>query len=163
MRDPQKDTATCVVCDNMPQAKDLYEENSEVKTVTAGPTKDTAKVKNTSDLLGEYLLKGWKMLNKACVNCYTPIMQSRSGEEICVQCDLVASIPKEQLAIVETPTEIKQVPSSVTDLLNETLSESARHLRSICSKDPAQSKLILENMHSIVALLKLLEKQNSFL
>lgn len=159
MQDPQKDTAICVVCDAKPKAKDLYEANTVEEMRTAEPSKDTPKVKRTSDLLGEYLLKGWKMLNKACGTCQTPIMQSKSGEQICVQCDTVTtSNPKEQPQIVEKPFKVKQTEPPVTKLLNDALLDSAKYVRLESLDHPAQCKLILENMHSIVTLLKALEE-----
>ncbi|KAL3314938.1 Protein ZNRD2 [Cichlidogyrus casuarinus] len=36
--------------------------------------------------MGEYLLRGWIMLNDACDKCGTILLQSKAGKKICVGC-----------------------------------------------------------------------------
>jgi uncharacterized Zn finger protein (UPF0148 family) len=44
--------------------------------------------KDVSGLLGQYLLKGWTMMQDGCPVCVgVPLMKSKSNELFCVQCD----------------------------------------------------------------------------
>lgn len=38
-----------------------------------------------SDKLGDYMLKGWTMLDETC-DCQVPLMRSKQGDKICVEC-----------------------------------------------------------------------------
>ncbi|CAH8869233.1 unnamed protein product [Trichobilharzia szidati] len=39
-----------------------------------------------SNLMGHYLLKGWRMLNESCPKCETILFQQPSGQHYCVAC-----------------------------------------------------------------------------
>ena len=48
----------------------------------------------------DLLLKGWKMLNKACPDCFEPLYE-KDGKVVCVQC-------KKQYVMVDSPADIPQ-------------------------------------------------------
>ncbi len=65
------------------------------------PSKDSdASIKAGADLL----LKGWKMLNKACPDCIEPLYE-RDGRVVCVHC-------KKQYVMVDSTAEIPQKDQS---------------------------------------------------
>ncbi|MHA2357626.1 MAG: Sjogren's syndrome/scleroderma autoantigen 1 family protein [Candidatus Heimdallarchaeaceae archaeon] len=66
----------------------------------------------------DLLLKGWKMLNKACPTCFQPLYE-KEGKVVCVKCkkdyilvDSISEIPPAQ----REQNEVK-VPSSLPDVI----------------------------------------------
>ncbi|MFW9853148.1 MAG: Sjogren's syndrome/scleroderma autoantigen 1 family protein [Candidatus Thorarchaeota archaeon] len=75
------------------------------------PSKSDDSVKAGADLL----LKGWKMLNKACPSCVEPLYE-KEGKVVCVKC-------KKQYVMVDSKTELpknqekdfsKEKPNSIS-------------------------------------------------
>jgi len=81
------------------------------------PSKSDDSVKAGADLL----LKGWKMLNKACPTCVEPLYE-KEGKVVCVKC-------KKQYIMVDSKTDSnsqKASPSFDFSTLPPTLAESAK-------------------------------------
>uniref|UniRef100_A0A5K3FED8 Sjogrens syndrome scleroderma autoantigen 1 n=1 Tax=Mesocestoides corti TaxID=53468 RepID=A0A5K3FED8_MESCO len=47
-----------------------------------------------SSLMGEYLLKGWRMLGESCTVCDAVMLMNRDGELYCVGCSEVDKMPE---------------------------------------------------------------------
>ena len=70
-------------------------------------------------VLGEYLLKGWVMMNECCPKCNVPLMRTKDSSTIkCFQCnvDVIKEAKKAEIAVIETPQlpskkELKQTTS----------------------------------------------------
>ena len=64
---------------------------------------------NAIKLIGDYLLKGWTLTDFGCCDCNTPIMRSRSGEEVCTFCSqnpirkVLVAEPEAILQVLEEP------------------------------------------------------------
>jgi len=69
-----------------------------------------ASIKAGADLL----LKGWKMLNKACPDCMEPLYE-KEGKVVCVKC-------KKQYVMVDSVTDIPQKSQSTDVHKQETQS-----------------------------------------
>jgi len=69
-----------------------------------------------SKKMGEYLLKGWAMLEEACEDCLFPYMRSKSGEIVCVGCGPV--------------NQKKQEPTPQKPVVSETITSSPEIIRS---------------------------------
>ena len=92
-----------------------------------------ASVKAGADLL----LKGWKMLNKACPECIEPLYE-KDGEVVCVKCkkqyvliDSTSDLPQKkqsaQVQQVSSPSALpKSVPSFDFSSLPSALADSAK-------------------------------------
>lgn len=57
---------------------------THVVAVRSGPSTRTSG--SLSAALGEKLLQGWTMVNRACTTCATPLLRSSSGALLCVSC-----------------------------------------------------------------------------
>jgi len=69
-----------------------------------------------SKKMGEYLLKGWAMLEEACEDCLFPYMRSKAGEIVCVGCGPVNQKKKE--------------PAPQKPVVSETITSSPEIIRS---------------------------------
>ncbi len=75
------------------------------------PSRDSEiAIKAGADLL----LKGWKMLNKACPVCVEPLYE-REGKVVCVKC-------KKEYIMVDSKSELPQIKSAETQQSTETSS-----------------------------------------
>ncbi len=80
-------------------------------------TDSDASIKAGADLL----LKGWKMLNKACPDCVEPLYE-KDGKVVCVHCkkqyvmvDSVSDFPHEKSQVVQNnQTPSSSLPKSVS-------------------------------------------------
>ncbi|VDQ16775.1 unnamed protein product [Trichobilharzia regenti] len=67
-----------------------------------------------SNLMGHYLLKGWRMLNESCPKCETILFQQPSGQYYCVACMEVdsdtASAKKQPIDSNKSPEMFQDLP-----------------------------------------------------
>ncbi|EDV24058.1 uncharacterized protein TRIADDRAFT_57151 [Trichoplax adhaerens] len=54
------------------------------------------KRSEASSLMGQYLLKGYCMLNKYCADCQTILLRDKNNQEICVNCHVIEDKPLKQ-------------------------------------------------------------------
>lgn len=92
-----------------------------------------ASIKAGADLL----LKGWKMLNKACPDCIEPLYE-KEGKIVCVKCkkeyvmvDSPSKLPQHaQPSQIQQPSQTSSLPKSVSSFdfssLPSTLADSAK-------------------------------------
>ena len=71
MKQSAKSQAKCVNCPEMPIEK--------LTEMTIVSEKWAEKPRDASEVLGEYLLKGWIMMGSGCPACSAPLMKSRDG------------------------------------------------------------------------------------
>ncbi|MCG3215273.1 MAG: hypothetical protein KAS63_01015 [Candidatus Heimdallarchaeota archaeon] len=122
----------------------------------------------------DLLLKGWKMLNKACPECVEPLYE-KEGKVVCVKCkknyvmvDSLSDIPQEQKPSSSPVKQViqKQKPSPSNDFtdfnfdsLPPTLAESAKIMTNKLSdlnkrlKEATEPKEISEISSSIRSLI----------
>ncbi|VDL60980.1 unnamed protein product [Hymenolepis diminuta] len=50
-----------------------------------------------SQIMGQYLLRGWRMLDKCCSTCDTILMLNREGKQYCIGCSEVDNKDKQEL------------------------------------------------------------------
>ncbi|KAL3873322.1 hypothetical protein ACJMK2_036454 [Sinanodonta woodiana] len=90
-----------------------------------------------SKLMGDYLLKGYKMLGSTCSICDTILLQDKQGQNYCVACkELDADANKddpvmnEQAAVIQMREGTKSreafTPSEITDHLAGVVTEKAQ-------------------------------------
>ncbi|KAA0183495.1 hypothetical protein FBUS_00711 [Fasciolopsis buskii] len=94
--------------------RDLSEEE---KQAIAAQQKRSDKI---SSLMGEYLLKGWRMLDESCPKCGTILFMQKSGKRYCVACSEVDaddqdSVSEKAAKVVKlhSPLRTSVEPSSV--------------------------------------------------
>lgn len=92
------------------------------------PKKSDESVKAGADLL----LKGWKMLNKACPTCYEPLYE-KEGKVVCVRCktnyvlvDSPSDFPKAKISKPEKPTVSHSIDSFDFSSLSGPIAETAQ-------------------------------------
>ncbi|XP_063686188.1 uncharacterized protein LOC134819969 [Bolinopsis microptera] len=70
-----------------------------------------------SSLVGNYLLRGYKMLADECETCHTVLLENRRKETYCVGCQEVDLVPDNEQPVVQAPattTVITDVPVGTT-------------------------------------------------
>ena len=137
------------------------------------PSKSDDSVKAGADLL----LKGWKMLNKACPSCVEPLYE-KEGKVVCVKCkkqyvmvDSKADFPKKQEKDISkeesTPTSQRMPLSFDITSLPPELAESAKIMLEKISilnerlKSETDPKEITELSKSIKSLIESLRSLTS--
>jgi uncharacterized Zn finger protein (UPF0148 family) len=134
-----------------------------------------ASIKAGADLL----LKGWKMLNKACPDCMEPLYE-KDGKVVCVKCkkqyvvvDSVNDMPQKNKTAIVTNSQqpTKGLPQSVSSFdfstLPSTLADSAKIMMGKISalneklKEANDPKEIAELSSSIRALVDSLRSLTS--
>jgi uncharacterized Zn finger protein (UPF0148 family) len=57
--------------------------------------------------MGQYLLKGYKMLDKTCKVCYTILLQSKKGQNFCILCEEIS--PSQNVKQVHIPQQAASI------------------------------------------------------
>ncbi|TPP65747.1 hypothetical protein FGIG_03160 [Fasciola gigantica] len=108
------------IINELDMLRDLSEEE---KQSIAIQQKRSEKI---SSLMGQYLLKGWRMLDESCSKCGTILFMPRSGKKYCVACSEVDitsnldSVPDKTTEVVDfrslEPVTVKPaLPAAVGD------------------------------------------------
>lgn len=119
----------------------------------------------------DLLLKGWKMLNKACPDCIEPLYE-KDGKVVCVKCkkqyimvDSVADLPQkiQSSQIQNIPQQSSILPKSISSFdfssLPSALADSAKIMldkiselnsRLKESNDPKEIAELSSSIHSLV-------------
>lgn len=101
----------CIACRELDEdaGKDnpvFQTENSQNKSEQLRKERSDA----ISKLLGDYLLKGYKMLDATCCECDTIMLQDRSQNHLCVCCEFIDKNPKQnQMSVSATSVSKTQV------------------------------------------------------
>ncbi|CAD8143291.1 unnamed protein product [Paramecium pentaurelia] len=65
-----------------------------------------AAADEASKKIGQLLLQGWTMLNESCIECLQPIMKSKQGVKLCVQCNREEK--QDQSKTIEPKSQVQQ-------------------------------------------------------
>ncbi len=104
--------------------------------------------KKSDEIMAEYLLKGAKMLSKACPTCGSPLFEVK-GERQCVVCQ--TGTGQESAA---PPASAAPLPSTLEEDLLLTISALCKRVRD--EEDPARCLVLMEALErGIGALVKL--------
>jgi len=90
---------------------DLYQQPSEMEQQRLQMARERSN--KISKVLGDYLLKGYKMLGSTCNKCQTILLEDRQGEDYCVGCtevDVMNHQPPDVTQVHHLPSNV--VPSS---------------------------------------------------
>ncbi|TNV74251.1 hypothetical protein FGO68_gene16246 [Halteria grandinella] len=76
------------------------------------------KAEEASKKIGQLLLQGWAMLNESCPECLQPIMKSKQGVRLCVQCNREerTDIPKKPVEQLSIPIQQQVQPKHESTL-----------------------------------------------
>lgn len=113
-----------------------------------GPTsKENTKTNDVSKKLASKLLKGWKMMEECCPDCFVPLMQSKQGKNICVECESDFPVLKEQSQ--NSPKNTQPYPQPQLQISNQTQRKPSIPKKETPSKSHHQSNPTLQNDHSL--------------
>ncbi|KAI1302319.1 hypothetical protein HDE_02486 [Halotydeus destructor] len=65
-----------------------------------------------SSLMGQYLLKGYAMLDQYCDVCHDPMMRDRNGTLSCVRCSIRAKEDQDAMQVTQTATETENAKNA---------------------------------------------------
>lgn len=104
----------CIFCTEF----NKKEKQASLKTPKTTPTESPIekerrrqRLDKISQILGQYLLRGWRMLDKSCPTCDTILMLNREGKLLCVCCNEVDSQTQES-----EPKSMQNGPNSIENI-----------------------------------------------
>jgi uncharacterized Zn finger protein (UPF0148 family) len=103
--------------------------------------------------IGEYLLRGWRMLENTCPNdeCYAPVLQNKQGEKWCVVCNVMIKtqeeVEREGLILTEHKVDAREEQYDEDDYeWTPPTEEEMRIYEEKAAKRDQVSKLLAEKM-----------------
>ncbi|CAD8046480.1 unnamed protein product [Paramecium primaurelia] len=88
--------------------------DDQVEDINSRLFVNKAAADEASKKIGQLLLQGWTMLNESCIECLQPIMKSKQGVKLCVQCNREEK--QDQSKIIEPKSQVQQQKEISTQL-----------------------------------------------
>lgn len=117
----------CIACKELDE--DAEKDNPVFQADNSQPKAEEQRHKRSdaiSKLLGDYLLKGYKMLDSTCSECDTILLQDRSKNYMCVGCEFIDKKPdQDQLPVLtstaKTSNDHRETPPNTQDMTKPTV------------------------------------------
>ncbi|KAM3188270.1 hypothetical protein ACTXT7_000586 [Hymenolepis weldensis] len=89
----------CIFCSEVDKKEKQASAKTPKNTSAEAPTdreRHRQRSDNISQIMGQYLLRGWRMLDKCCPTCDTILMLNREGKLYCIGCSEVDNQNKQE-------------------------------------------------------------------
>jgi UPF0148 protein len=117
-------------------------------------------VKNSDEIMAEYLLKGGKMLSRECTVCRSPLFEIK-GETLCVVCRDQGRTAEGK--VISAPSPAEKVPSTPVVTASDLAGEIEVTVGALCRRireepDPNRCLALMECVRTGVETLALLHQ-----